>query len=450
MFGGIGQPAAVSLSVHPLTTSVVLQHGSAGNVLVGYVSVQVRRRTGLESLAVRFDGDQRLDMYDGEGPSRTALSVRRQCADIAHTLVECRPTSGPDSAAATLAAAMAVGTARVRRSTSDDCPVAPSPPAGDAYAVADDGLSAGHRPLGVFSTSLPVVLVPGEYRFPFELALPSTLPPSVVSSLGHVAYQIRATMRRPARLFGSTVSSPPVGIRVYQVPRLLAGAPGGATLLGFRSLSALLSTPLLFESTVGGGRWKVSVYSPSSRVLFLGTPLKLRMYATRVDDPAQGCAAPSAGRLALAEFDVALYEYTTHAVPGSPVAPKITRRKVAASSLCPWQPHAEKQQSPPDSPRCSDDGSGSGILELADEMCTLDPQTIGALGEAFDDLPSVASLSLALPASGRRPVQASFSSPVFSVSHRLVVAIRACEGCQDDDLKACTMPARLSLSSRVI
>ncbi|KAJ2691887.1 hypothetical protein H4R19_006268, partial [Coemansia spiralis] len=285
------------------------------------------------------------------------------------------------------------------------------------------------------------------------LPLPAGLPPSVASSLGRVAYQVQATMCRPSWLFGAAVSSAPVAIGVFQAPRLADGVPHGLALLGFPSVSALVSTPLLFEAVVGGGRWKVSVYSPSSRVLLLGSELKLCMYATRVDAPVTRGSVDPAARLALAEFDVALYEYTTHAVPGSAAAPKVTKRRVARSSLCPWHAPTDKQQHPPDSPRTSHDGVGGYgvLLEQADELCALDPRTIGALGEAFDELPSVASLSLPLPAAdSAQPVQASSASPVFSVSHKLAITVRACERHQDDDIRACVRPARISFASRVV
>ncbi|KAJ2766989.1 hypothetical protein IWQ57_004138 [Coemansia nantahalensis] len=446
----IGQPAAVALSVHPRTTRVVLQRGCTGNVLVGYVAAVVRRPTELASLAVRFGGDQRLDVRHGEGPSSTALSVRNRCADVTHTLVDCGgAASGATPSAAAVSAAIAIRTARVRRPAPRDCGGASSPPAGDAYAETGDDHSA--LALSLFSSSMPVELQPGEYRFPFELPLPSDLPPSVASALGRVAYQVRATMHRPSRLFGATVSSPPVPISVYQAPQLAGGVPRGPALLGFPSLSALMSTPLLFETVVGGGRWKVSVYSPSSRVLFLGSALKLRMYATRADAHVESGSPDPMARLVLVEFDVALYEYTTHAVPGSAAAPKVTRRRVAQSSLCPWRAPADMKQPAPGSPRPSHDSAdGCSILEQADELCALDPQTIGALGEAFDELPSVASLSLPLPADGEQPVQASSASPVFSVAHRLAVTVRACEGRVNDGLQTCALPERISFAAKVL
>ncbi|KAJ2319996.1 hypothetical protein H4R23_001515 [Coemansia sp. Cherry 401B] len=389
IFGAFGQPA-VTLSVHPRTTEVVVQAGAASNVLVGYVQVQVHRPTVMHSLAVRFTGNQRLDMRDGQGPSSTLHSVRRQCADITHTIADCTGSS-----ADMVGAAMTASLARVRRTCDDSGRRSPPMP---QYA------ESGDLQLSSFSSAEGVELRPGEYRFMFELALPSRLAGSVHTALGKVEYQVGAELRRSARLF-STVEAPAVRVRVVQAPRL---DPGSAQLLGFGSFTALASAPLLVETTCGGG--KVSVYSPSSRALFVGAPLKLQVYVT-----------PQAGaRRALAEFGAVLYERATHRVPGSAAPAQTTERVVAASALCPWACAPAKQR---------------------EAQAMLDPQMIDALGESFDELPSAGSLNLKLPAR----VQTAMASPMFTVSHRLVVTASVCaEG------EPCAAPERVTLATNVL
>ncbi|KAJ2785374.1 hypothetical protein H4R18_000585 [Coemansia javaensis] len=432
MFAGSGQ---VSVSVHPRTTAVVLQRGAASsNILVGYVALEVRRATRVAALDVRFAGDQRLDMREGEGPSGTALSVRRRCAHVVHVLVDGSSSNGSLGAAA-------VESARVRS------PGSAAAAARGAYAAAAAAAPAARRSRGPQQArrrGRAVELAPGEYRFPFELALPSGLASSVESPLGGVAYRLSAVLRRRrAGWLGSAAAteSPAVAIDVYQAQCLGPRLRANPLLLGFPSLQALLATPLLLEATVAGGRWRLTVCSPSSRALVLGGALKLHLYATRVGAP--DAPAPG-GCLVLAEFDAALYELTTHAVPGSAVAPQTTRRRVAGTSLCLWSHRQQKQQH----------GACQSAATLRGPWA-LDPQTVDALGDAFDELPSVASLALALPRGGPRAVQASSAAPVFSVAHELVVRVRACEGLGADDpaacaMPACTMPARAAFASPVV
>ncbi|KAJ2824414.1 hypothetical protein IWW50_003340, partial [Coemansia erecta] len=296
IFSSIGQTSAVTLSVHPRTTKVLLQQGAASNVLVGYVRVQVHRATMMSSLAVQFTGDQNLDMRDGQGPSSAYFSIRRKCADITHTVADCATSA--DGVAAAVLAEMS----RVRRASREMA--ATSPPAFKSYAEEESHQSLT---LTSFSSSVApgVELRVGEYRFMFELELPSQLPSSVQSPLGRVAYQLQAVMRRPARLFQSAAASAAVGVQVIQVPRLQPGSP---QLHGFASFAMLASTPLLFEAAVGAG-WKVSVCSPSSQALFVGSPLKLQVFLTRNDST---CSSAPASRLALAEFGVVLHETITH------------------------------------------------------------------------------------------------------------------------------------------
>ncbi|KAI9477665.1 hypothetical protein LPJ78_000110 [Coemansia sp. RSA 989] len=419
VFGSIGK-SSLTLSVHPRTTTVLLQPGAASNVLVGYVCIQVHQTTTINSLAVRFTGEQHLDLRGGQGPSSTSYSVRKQCADITHTLADCSSEN-----ADCVAAAMTAEMSRVRHS-SDNSGIN-SPPYSRSYA--EEESRCQELNLTSFSSSMGagVELAAGEYRFKFELPLPSKLPPSVKSPLGKVEYRLEAVLRRPSRLFQSSMTSPAVGIQVLRVPQL---QPGSSMLLGYPSLPLLASTPLLFETTVGR-HWKVSVYSPSSQALFLGTPLKLQVYLSNTSGSSQ---IDHTKRLALAEFGVVLYESISHNMPGSKLGTKTTERAVTSSSLCPWGNRLSTKHQ-------------EALLEGNQ---VLDPQTVDALGESFNDLPSVGTLSLFLDQSGPQAVQATSSSPVFSVTHKLAITVSVCEGCADSELSSCSAPSRIFFSSKVL
>ncbi|KAJ2797391.1 hypothetical protein H4R20_005200, partial [Coemansia guatemalensis] len=278
IFSSISHPSAVRVSVHPRTTKVVLQQSAdSSNVLVGYVSVKVQRTTEITRIVVKFNGVQHLDMRDGQGPSSTLFSVRHQCAQLTCTLVECSATSSADS----MSAAMAIERARVRRQRLSEESGWSNTAGLETYA---EESSSGHQALELtsFSSAGAVSLGPGEYRFPFEIALPARLPVSVTSPMGKVAYHVEAEVHRASWVFHSTVVSETVEICVQQEPRLAGGRAISPMLLGFPSFQTLATTPLLFETTVAAGQWKISVYSASSRALFLGMPLKLQVYATRI------------------------------------------------------------------------------------------------------------------------------------------------------------------------
>ncbi|KAJ2809055.1 hypothetical protein H4R20_000419 [Coemansia guatemalensis] len=430
IFSSISHGSAIRVRVHPRTTKVVLrQNADSSNVLVGYVSVEVQRTTEITRLAVKFTGAQHLDMRDGQGPSSSLFSVRHQCAQLTHTLVECSATSSADS----MSAAMAIERARVRRRRSSEDSGWSSMAELNTYVEED---SSGHRALELmsFSSAGAVSLGPGEYRFPFELALPARLPVSVASAMGKVAYHVEAEVQRAARMFHSAVTSDAVEIRVQQEPRLAGGRTANPMLLGFPSFQTLATTPLHFETTVAAGQWKISVCSASSRALCVGMPLKLRMYATRSggnSSSSQDVATDNG--LAIMEFSMSLHESITHAVPGSTAAPQTTDRVVATSSLCPWNSSKKERQH-----------SSAATAQV------LDPQTVDALGESFDELPSVGSLTLDLAAKGRHAVQPSSASPMFTVSHKLRMKVAVCECCADGSIDACTAPARVSCSTAVV
>ncbi|KAJ2595883.1 hypothetical protein EV177_008045 [Coemansia sp. RSA 1804] len=441
------QSDGVHLTISPSTRQIVLQQGVTGtNVLVGYVSVRVGRPTSIAGLTVTFTGTQQVDIRAGVGPSGSNHSVRSKCANFSQQLVD--ETSSALSSAAMVAlarvnsaAAMGVeggaGCGSSAASTYDTM----SPPPEHIRQSEDSGVVGVGGGLRILEqTAEAPTLQPGEYRFAFEFALPPTLPASVSSRLGSVEYQLTADLSYRS-WFHPRTTARPVSIDVLHAPPL-SGAPtsraADVLLLGYPSLQALTSTPLLFETTgTGEGcsqRLRISVYSPSSsRALFLDTPVRLQVYATHVT---QAHARDAPCRAELVEFSVALHEVIAHTVPGS-AASQTTRTVVAESSLCPRS--ASKQRT-------------AAGLARAELPTLLDPQTIDALGESFNELPSVGSLDLLLPSKargssngkpGRRAVQPSSSSSLFAVSHQLhvSVSVRDCD---------CDTPSRVSFYSPVI
>ncbi|KAJ2557124.1 hypothetical protein EV175_001541 [Coemansia sp. RSA 1933] len=443
------QGDSVYLSIRPSTSQIVLQQGGAGtNILVGYVSVRVTRPTSISGLTVTFTGEQQLDIRAGVGPSGSNYSVRSKCASFSQQLVD--ETSSALSSAASLGLARVnsiqttEGTGTDANSTYD---LTSPPPERELLRPSEDSSIRQEN------TDGGPTLMPGEYRFAFEFTLPPTLPASVSSRLGDVAYRLTASLSYRS-WFHPRTTAKPVAIEVHQAPPLHHGGPGttsrhasDALLLGYPSLQTLTGTPLLFETTAAGcasadGLLKISVYSPnSSRALFLDTPLKLQVYATHQTKPSQQSSANNAAHChaELVEFSVALHEIIAHTVPGS-VAKQTTRRVVAESSLCPRS--ASKQQGA---------SSSSSTSELP---ALLDPQTIDALGDSFNELPSVGSLDMMLPSktaicstlrSGKtlHVVQPSSSSPLFAVSHQLHVTVSV----RDSN---CSSPNRVAFHSPVI
>ncbi|KAJ2617598.1 hypothetical protein H4S08_000239 [Coemansia sp. RSA 1365] len=438
IFSSISHGSAIKVSVHPRTTKVVLQQNAdSSNVLVGYVSVEVQRTTEITRLAVKFNGLQHLDMRDGQGPSSSLFSVRHRCAQLTHTLVDCSGRSSADP----LSAAMAIERARVRRRRPLEESGLSNMTELDMYAEED---SSGQQALELtsFSSATTVSLVPGEYRFPFELALPARLPVSVESPMGKVEYHVEAEVQRASRMFYAKVVSAAVEIHVQQELRLAGGQATSLMLLGFPSFQTLATTPLLFETTVGAGRWKISVCSASSRALFVGMPLKLQMYATRVNANQDELEAAGDNGLAMIEFGVSLHESISHVIPGGAAAAQTTDRIVVESSLCPRHLSKKEQEL---LRQCNSSNSDSSTMSHV-----LDPQTVDALGESFEDLPSVGSLTLDLSAKSQHAVQPSSVSPMFTVSHTLRMNVVVCEDCADDSIDMCIAPTRVSCSAAVV
>ncbi|KAJ2390050.1 hypothetical protein GGI05_003325 [Coemansia sp. RSA 2603] len=102
-------------------------------------------------------------------------------------------------------------------------------------------------------------LAQGTYRYDFALALPSSLPPSVTSSLGHTAYTLAAELKR-GRLQPAVRSS--VAISVAQAP----------------AASDLSPLPLSLETHVDGV--KLTVHT-ASRALVPGTALRIQAFVSR-------------------------------------------------------------------------------------------------------------------------------------------------------------------------
>ncbi|KAJ2401066.1 hypothetical protein GGI23_001641 [Coemansia sp. RSA 2559] len=450
------QGDSVYLSISPSTSQIVLQQGGAGtNILVGYVSARVTRPTSISGLTVTFTGEQQLDIRAGVGPSGSNFSVRRKCANFSQQLVDETASALSSSASLALARVNSIpangGIGSSAASTYDL--TSPPPEREPLRSSEDSSINLQER-----SDSGPT-LMPGEYRFAFEFTLPPTLPASVSSRLGNVEYQLTASLSYRS-WFHPRTTAKPVEIEVLQAPPLQHGGPTAATrhasnalLLGYPSLQALTGMPLLFETVAGGGcsgnLLKISVYSPnSSRALFLDTPLKLQVYATHQwskqqmpneEEVAVHCHAE------LVEFRVALHEIIVHTIPGS-AAKQTTRRVVAESSLCPRSASKQYMAS-------SSRNSISSSIDAGDELPTLlDPQTIDALGDSFNELPSVGSLDMLLPSKAYqegnchakpRIVQPSSSSPLFSVSHQLHVTVSVRDS-------SCGSPNRVSFHSPVI
>ncbi|KAJ1801728.1 hypothetical protein LPJ59_000019 [Coemansia sp. RSA 2399] len=451
------QGDSVYLSISPSTSQIVLQQGGAGtNILVGYVSVRVTRPTNISGLTVTFTGEQQLDIREGMGPSGSNYSVRSKCASFSQQLVDGTSSALSSSASLALARVNSIpANGGIGSSSASTYDLTSPPPEREPLRPSEDSsINLQERP-----DSGPT-LMPGEYRFAFEFTLPPTLPASVSSRLGDVEYWLTASLSYRS-WFHPRTTAKPVEIEVLQAPPLQHGGSTAATrhtsdalLLGYPSLQALTGMPLLFETVAGGGcsgsLLKISVYSPnSSRALFLDTPLKLQVYATHQRSKQQSSNAEEEEAVhchaELVDFRVALHEVIVHTIPGS-AAKQTTRRAVAESSLCPRSASKQYMAS-------SSRNSISSSIDAGDELPTLlDPQTIDALGDSFNELPSVGSLDMLLPSKAyqagnrhtkARVVQPSSSSSLFSVSHQLHVTVSVRES-------NCGSPNRVSFHSPVI
>ncbi|KAJ2234789.1 hypothetical protein H4R99_000427 [Coemansia sp. RSA 1722] len=392
-------PAAV-IKIHPQTTQVVLERNvESHNLLVGYVSITVTRPLDITTLAVSLTGDQQLDIRQGEGPSATQYSIRNRCLDITHTLLDTSERS----------AASVLDMARIHNSQEL------LPP---AYYGDTQEASSG--------------LVPGEYRFAFEFAVPEDeLPASVTSRLGNVSYTLNASVRRPGWL-SNNLAAQPVGINIVQAPSTYLASPcmraaAFGLFLGDSapSLNALTTLPLVLDLRVSD-RWKVSVYMVS-RAMKLGMQSKIQAYVTRIHSSTE-----EHGAVHVVGLGAQLTENITHRVPGTPSTTR-TRSVVARANGS-----VVSAVQAPNKP-------SKGLVVEPEQF--LDARTIDCLGESLDGvvLPGSASLGLTPEPLGRAAggVQPSSCSDVFSVSHDLdvVVDLRGVE-----EGKVC----RVTLSSPVV
>ncbi|KAJ2696880.1 hypothetical protein FB645_006082 [Coemansia sp. IMI 203386] len=390
-------PAAV-IKIHPQTTQVVLERNvESHNLLVGYVSITVTKPLDITTLTVSLTGDQQLDIRQGEGPSATQYSIRNRCLDITHTLLDTSEKS----------AASVLDMARIHSQEL-------LPP---TYYDTQETSSE---------------LVPGEYRFAFEFAVPEDeLPASVTSRLGNVSYTLNASMRRPGWLSNALVAQP-VSINIVQAPSTYLASPCmRATAFGLflgdsaPSLNALTTLPLVLDLRVSD-RWKVSVYMVS-RAMKLGMQSKIQAYVTRIHNSKE-----EHGVVHVVGLGAQLTENITHKVPGTPSITR-TRNVVARANGS----VISAVQAP--------NKTNKGLIMEPEQF--LDARTIDCLGESLDGvvLPGSASLALTPEPLGRSAggVQPSSCSDVFSVSHDLdiVVDLRGVE-----EGKLC----RVTLSSPVV
>ncbi|KAJ2489913.1 hypothetical protein IWW37_003607 [Coemansia sp. RSA 2050] len=408
----------------------MLQEGAAStNVLMGCVYVIVQRPTTVSSLDVEFSGRQKLDWRQGEGPSASIHTLRHSCAEISHRLLD-----GSDCGAAATAAAAKLLSNNMERSSSC-CSISDSvltavdsrdmysPPNISRKSTSNDTISPGSLSTPNSST---LVLGPGEYRFAFEFLVPDTLPASVNSPLGGVTYSVSATMKRS--WYQTAIVSPAVSIDIVRAPpsRLppsmsssaSANANNERLLLGFTSLPALASAPLLFKAPVGNN-WHLSVYAPS-HALFLGANTRIHAFATRKD----AIGDHDMAAIELVELSVALSERIMHCVSQGK-AQRVTQQVVAAYSLDDSSSHL-----------ISDESKTGNYSKRALRHQQFDPQSIHALGDSLADLlPPAGTLRFALPRAmastkSGRGAQPSSASQLFSVSHeiRISVAVRVPEG----------------------
>ncbi|KAJ2815652.1 hypothetical protein FBU31_006850, partial [Coemansia sp. 'formosensis'] len=374
-----------TISVHTQTAQIVVQECAASaNVLIGHVSVVVQRPTTVASLDVEFSGRQTLDWRQGEGPSAAIHTLRHNCADITHRLLD-----GSDSgAAATAAAAKLLGS---------QCASSVSVHTLDSYQLLQysppnvSRQSTSGEPHPTVAHNATLVLGPGEYRFAFEFVVPDSLPASVSSPLGGVSFAVSATLKRS--WYQAAITSPAACIDVVRAPPT-SSTRGERLLLGFTSLPALASAPLLFKAPVGK-HWDVTVYAPS-HALFLGNAAQIQVFATRNDT--------TQDTVELIELSATLSERILHRVPHG-TAQRATEKVVAASALNDQEGKAEAR-----------------VLRHQQ----FDAQSIHALGDSFAELLLSPALRFALPRtdmkSGRR-AQPSSASPLFSVSHELRISV---------------------------
>ncbi|KAJ1722522.1 hypothetical protein LPJ53_003081 [Coemansia erecta] len=233
--------------------------------------------------------------------------------------------------------------------------------------------SVRHQHLDVAQPLLAATadLARGTHRYGFELALPSNLPPSVTSSLGHTAYALAATLKR-GWLQAADRSS--VAISVARAP----------------AASDLTYAPVSLDARVGD--FKLSVYS-ASRVLVPGSAARIQAFVSR---PANSSGGSSNGpAMQVERVSGELRQTITHKLSGA----RPTTRDVVAQGSSPL----------------------GGRAKEAVGGQWLDDRSRDSLGDLLDGLglASAATLFLHLPEDS---VQAS-GSGAFDVAHELAVTV---------------------------
>ncbi|KAJ2889675.1 hypothetical protein GGI21_006473 [Coemansia aciculifera] len=174
-------------------------------------------------------------------------------------------------------------------------------------------------------------------------------------------------------------------------------------LLGFPSLVALTSAPLLFQTRVGD-IWDISVYLPS-HALFLDTKSKVHVFATSC----KTCEEKEAA-VELVDLHITLNERISHCVAPhctSSAAPRVTQQVAMTCAMS--------------------NGNQSSSQSRVLRHQQFDPQTIHALGDSFAELlPPAGTLHFTVPRTltgkGQEGAQPSSSSKLFSVAHELRIS----------------------------
>ncbi|KAJ2746713.1 hypothetical protein GGI20_001134 [Coemansia sp. BCRC 34301] len=371
-FGG----AALSVSVHPQTTQIMVRGDSTtSNILMGYVLVKAARPTAVSEISVELHGTLTLDWRQGLGPSSVMHRLRHRYLDMCHCLFpEGKESQADNCRSSAESFCTAVGDT-----------VANSPSLSRQPSVSTLGEEGSKDVIGA-----------GEHRFPFEFVVPASLPASVASPLGGVAYSVSAFVRRHA-WYQADISSGAVAIDVIRAPPPQSADESASPLQAFPP-----PTALLFQAPVSNTQWQVSVYTPS-RTLFQDTTASIHAFATH--------KSSSGEMVELVDLQVTLHERISHCFPNSHVK-HVTQRVAATGTV---------------------GGEKGGHRWLRHQR--FDSHAIHALGDAFVGL-LPARCCLALDAA-----QPSSESSLLAVSHELhVTAVVRIPG---------TRPSRLRFSAPV-
>ncbi|KAJ2785595.1 hypothetical protein GGI15_001868 [Coemansia interrupta] len=229
--------------------------------------------------------------------------------------------------------------------------------------------SVRHQHLDVAQPLLATTdLARGTHRYDFKLALPSNLPPSVTSSLGHTAYALGATLKRG---WLQSADRATVAISIARLP----------------TSGDLAYAPVALDAHVGGV--KLSVYT-ASRVLVPGSDARIQAFVRR---PAGG----NGPAMQVERVSGELRQTITHRLSGA----QPTTREVVAQGV---------------SAAC-----GRPKEEAAARGQWLDDRSRDSLGDVLDglDLASAATVFLRLPEDAVQPS----GKGAFDVAHELVVNV---------------------------